>query len=235
MPKLNEYLGSIISSVSTARVMADVQTVKVAEDYAKHDLLQHFSVPRMRLDDVEITIPVAVDQSYSPETKTKEPVDIIDNGDFNSAVYKEITKSLGLSSLPRSASSEVRSVLSKDTQALESSINKTNDLSAVSDFSKHISEKVDSIVNEKKLIKPKASFSREDLEKRISTVAHEQIKKVAPPVELGELQVITESHLLREQNPENIMQIKMKISEDGMEWQSMDNGDGGITRKLLPE
>ena len=60
MAKLNEYLGSVISSLTNARVMADLQTVKVAEEYAKHDLLQHFSVPRMRVDD-ELTIPIALE------------------------------------------------------------------------------------------------------------------------------------------------------------------------------
>ncbi len=236
MPKLNEYLGSIISSVSTARVMADVQTVKVAEDYAKHDLLQHFSVPRMRLDDVEITIPVAIDKSQSAEPIIQSPVDIIENSDFNSSIYKEITKSLGLSSLPRAASNEVRSILSKDTQVLESNLNKKNDLSSLVEFSKNVAEKIDYVANKNNLIKSSLSFNREELKDRINTVAQEHIKKEAPvSTDLGELQVITESHLLREQNPDHIMQIKMKISEDGMEWQSMDNGDGEITRKLLPE
>ena len=59
MPTLNEYLGGIFSSITDARVMADVQTVQVAEQYARHDLLKHFAVPRMRIGDIELTKPVA--------------------------------------------------------------------------------------------------------------------------------------------------------------------------------
>ena len=52
---------------------------------------------------------------------------------------------------------------------------------------------------------------------------------------LDQLAVIAESHRLREQRPEDVIRIRMKVSEDGMEWQTIEKSDGAIERKLLPE
>ncbi|MAR01745.1 MAG: hypothetical protein CMI00_14555 [Oceanospirillaceae bacterium] len=232
MPKLNEYLGSIISSLNTARVMADIQTVKVAEDYAKHDLLKHFSIPRMRIDDVEITIPVAID---SAEETLTEPVDIIKNRDFNSAIYSEVTRSLGMKSLPKEMSSQVRSMIAENTQTLENQINKSGSLSGVTDFSKRISDSVRRIATEQKMMTDSSTQEPYNIEQRIAETAHTQINAMAPKKSIGDMNVIAEAHLLREQKPENIMQIKLKISEDAMEWQQSEGSDGQTRSMLLPE
>ena len=232
MPKLNEYLGSIISSVSNARVMADVQTVKLAEDYAKHDLLKHFSVPRMRIADVELSIPIAIE---SAQEELPGNVDIINNKQFNSVVYTEITKSLGRSSLPRAASKQVLSSVSKLTKNLETQLNKTKDLDKVKDFSQELSAEIEKVAVENNLVNNAYELNSASLGERLQQTAKMLIKQQSSPTKIGDLNVIAEAHLLRDQKPENIMQIKMKITEDGMEWQYADQSDGTQTRKLLPE
>ena len=52
---------------------------------------------------------------------------------------------------------------------------------------------------------------------------------------LDDLHVIVEADRLREIKPENIITIKMTISEQGMEWINMEDRDGEIVNKLLPE
>ncbi|MFP4065810.1 MAG: hypothetical protein ACLFS0_09960, partial [Bacteroidales bacterium] len=52
---------------------------------------------------------------------------------------------------------------------------------------------------------------------------------------LEDLNVVAESHLLREEKPENIIYIKVKISEESMEWSRAENSEGGVDSKLLPE
>lgn len=232
MPKLNEYLGSIISSLSTARVMADVQTVRVAEDYAKHELLKHFSVPRMRIEDVEITIPVAIE---STQEKLDEPVDIIKNRDFNSAIYSEVTRSLGMKSLPKEMSTQVRAMISESTETLERQLNKSGDMASVNDFSQHISASVKRIATEQKILNEDQEKSDFNIEERIAGTATQQINAMAPKKSIGEMNVIAESHLLKEQGAANIMQIKLKISEDALEWQNSEDNEGNTRSMLLPE
>lgn len=232
MPKLNEYLGSVISSLTNARVMADLQTVKVAEEYAKHDLLQHFSVPRMRVDDVELTIPIALE---STQQKLSTHVDTIDNTEFNKSLYKEVTRGLGLSSLPRAASSEIRSLLAENTHQLEKKVNLEKTTESVNGFSHEITEKILTLNEKYGLADKEITIDKEIFKRNISQLAEKQINTNQSATAIENLQVIAESHLLKEQKPESIIYIKMKISEDGMEWQKMDDGNGKTTQKLLPE
>ncbi|EGG94927.1 hypothetical protein IMCC1989_2127 [gamma proteobacterium IMCC1989] len=232
MPKLNEYLGSVISSLTNARVMADLQTVKVAEEYAKHDLLQHFSVPRMRVDDVELTIPIALE---STQQKLSTHVDTIDNTEFNKSLYKEVTRGLGLSSLPRAASSEIRSLLAENTHQLEKKVNLEKTTESVNGFSHEITEKILTLNEKYGLADKEITIDKEIFKRNISQLAEKQINTNQSATAIENLQVIAESHLLKEQKPESIIYIKMKISEDGMEWQKMDDDNGKTTQKLLPE
>ena len=66
MITLKDYIGNIYKEITKARVQSDIETVEVAKEYAKHDLLKHFSIPNMRMKNVEITVPIAID---NPEVK----------------------------------------------------------------------------------------------------------------------------------------------------------------------
>lgn len=234
MPNLNEYIGSIISSITNARVMADVQTVKVAEQYAKHDLLKHFAVPRMRVGDVELTIPVALD-ALTERTETEyQP---IDNTRFNSVIYKTLTNSLGRTSLPVKASQQLRSYVAKASQQLEENLRITQDLSVVGEFSQRTVQQLLAVAEEYQLISRESlpKINAEHISQQVSAAASQEIKVLSQRNVIENLNVIAESHKLREEKPENIIYIKLKISEDGMEWLQHENSDGEISRRLLPE
>ena len=234
MPKLNEYLGSIISSFTNARVMADIQTVQVAEQYAKHDLLKHFSVPRMRLEDVEVTIPIALDTLAEKTETVYEP---IDNTTFSSMVYKTLTSGLGLKSMSRVASIQLQSEIAKQTQELEQTLRINSDISTVTQFSEQISKYTLSLAREHNLISSDhlQKLDPQHLAESVNSVARQEIKVSSQREILDQLSVIAESHLLKEVKPESLIYIKLKISEDGMEWQSMEDSKGETINKLLPE
>lgn len=58
MPKLNEYLGGIVSEIANSRKMADLQTLQIAKEYAQDEMLKNFSIPRMKIGTVDLTIPL---------------------------------------------------------------------------------------------------------------------------------------------------------------------------------
>ena len=60
MPKLGEFIGALLSDVVQARVRADLEAVRVAEAYSGHELLKHLPVPRFRLPDITVDVPVLV-------------------------------------------------------------------------------------------------------------------------------------------------------------------------------
>jgi hypothetical protein len=234
MPKLNDYIGSLVSSITNARVMSDIQTVKVAEEYAKHNLLKHFSIPRMRIDDIEMTIPIALDE-ISDKTETEyEP---IDNTKFNALVYKELVNNMGLTKLPSEESQILRTRIVSQTQILKQNIRITKDLSYLKNYSRDLTQSMFDL--EKKLIKSKADIKRKidinTLPQHLENLLSKEIKITSQKQAIGDLNVIVEAHKLREQKPENIIYIKLKISEDAMEWNRSENSDGDIEIKLLPE
>lgn len=66
---LSDYLGHLLSSVAKARMQADLETLRIAEQYHSHPLLKHFPVPRVRLPKVELSIPVIMVGTLTPDQK----------------------------------------------------------------------------------------------------------------------------------------------------------------------
>lgn len=71
MVYLGDYLGQILSEITIARVQADLESVRIAELYANHDLLKHFPVPRVRLGDVDLDIPIIIIEADEPPDKER--------------------------------------------------------------------------------------------------------------------------------------------------------------------
>ena len=234
MPTLNDYIGSLVSSITNARVMSDIQTVKVAEEYAKHDLLKHFSIPRMRIDDIEMTIPIALDELTEKIETAYEP---IDNVKFNSIVYKELIRNLGLNTLSSKSSQKLRSEIAKLTQTLENNIRIEKDKSALKKYAQALTQII-SVLEKEQLLsidntRRKSIF--ENLPANLEKILVQEIKLSDQKKIINDLNVIVEASKLREQKPESIIYIKLKISDDVMEWNRTENQDGNIESKLLPE
>jgi hypothetical protein len=60
MPKLGEFIGALLCDAARARVRADLEAVKIADAYSRHLLLKHLPVPRFRLPDITVDVPVLV-------------------------------------------------------------------------------------------------------------------------------------------------------------------------------
>lgn len=229
MPNLNEYIGSIVSSITNSRVMSDAQSVKVAEQYAKHDLLKHFSIPRMRIEDIELSIPVAIDEIIEKTETEYEPIDDIS---FNKLVYQELVNNAGLTKLKSDVSTKLRSHISRSTIILEQNIRMNKNVSFLMEYCfglvKYSRELLASFVSKKRI-------TEEEEAKNLYQILIQEIKIIKETKTIADLNVIIEAHRLREQKPENILQIKLKIREDGLEWDKSEDKDGNIISKLLPE
>lgn len=71
MIELSDFLGNILSQVSEARKHADEASIALAEYYAQDKLLSCLPMPRVRLPNIELTIPVAIKEvkhktAYNP-------------------------------------------------------------------------------------------------------------------------------------------------------------------------
>jgi hypothetical protein len=238
MADLSEFLGNLVSSISESRVNSDLQSIRIAQQYAKDKLLQHFAVPRMRIENVELTIPIAIDEFETKnENSTLEP---INNATFSSITYQQILKSILVDKLPSDISRELKSKISDYIKLLEAQINVNQIENSLMNYSKSITEIVISKVAEiyrsqnKKINKEQLNLIKNDLEKNLQEYLKNEIKTKSGSTS-NFANVIVESSKLREIKSENIIMIKMNISEQGMEWIKMENDKGEVVSKLMPE
>jgi hypothetical protein len=235
MPTLNEYLGGLFASITDARVIADVQTVQVAEQYAKHDLLKHFSVPRMRISDIELTIPVAIE---GLSERSGYQLDPIGNAEFKRICARELSRFVGYTDLPPVANQRLLSALEIHIPKLVDGIRTSGEqIKPMLKFANDIVTDLFTIGIEARLHEGKFpdGYPQDEIMKRCHELGTSLVSGVVDKPVLDQLAVIAESHRLREQRPEDIIHIRMRVGEDGMEWQTSEKSDGTIERKLIPE
>ena len=71
--------------------------------------------------------------------------------------------------------------------------------------------------------------------KELDRVLNENIVFEQEKMSLDSIDVIVESHKLKEINPQHVIMIKMTLSEQGMERVNMENQEGKVVNRLLPE
>jgi hypothetical protein len=231
MPLLKDYLGSLVSGINQARAMADIESAKIAELYASNEILKNFSVPRFRAQDIELNIPIAIDALDEQEPVDYQP---IDNIRFNSLVYHTIKDQLKTTKIDRKKSDLLRKEIAKSTQTLEINLKAKEDKTiSLQNFSNQLSQKVI------KIAQLEGNEPNEEVIKKLQKSLQEQlnpeIKEPVRSIDPDKTKIIVESGKLKDYNPQSITHIKIKLVEEGMEWQSIEKEDGKTDQRLLPE
>jgi predicted Fe-S protein YdhL (DUF1289 family) len=241
MTNLKDYLASLVSSISHSRAMADIQSVEIAKMYASDELLKHFSVPRMKIGDVELTIPVSINELQKSSSQNDQP---IDNTSFMSKVYKEIKNVFQVSSLKDDVHHLIKKKIFTNTDALEKDIKSGKDLSkSVEKFAKEVSsyslgeiqkrggsevaERIKTNEEEKKRV-------YERLNERIHVLSKREVQS-QENLRTQDVFVAVEADKLRERDPKSLLTIKMVIREESMTWETMEDDEGEKTSTLTPE
>ncbi|WP_299713074.1 hypothetical protein [uncultured Tenacibaculum sp.] len=285
MVKLNEYLGSIASSIAEARLVSDLKSLEVAEQFSKHELLKHFSIPRFKAENIELTIPVAIAETGQDDTTTTYVASVENKTSLRNATIKVLQDRLPYK---KNVIGDVKGdVISKDEAAafpqeikpvedivpfddvkppreeslappieddfpdykvaeLENSINQEivkldTNLKLGLSIDKELSAYAERAVRAFTKVYPIPPYVRVDLIGAQNAVS-QNVKgyvKSAPVTDDSAAKagprVIVEGHKLRELPPENIVQIKMTLKEESLEWYASENEEGNVSNKLLPE
>ncbi len=244
MPTLKDYLGSLVKDLNYARVIADVESANIAKMYAEHDLLKYFSIPRMKIQDTEFTIPVAIDELEKSVETDYQP---IDNKHFYTKTYAEIKNVFKVSSFNRDISTALRKAIFAQIDTLEKSVKSGADIrTSLNDFSESISDiSIKAIKSDKQA---RAVFERalkfQDInddqirEKLVENLAKYLQPEIKPREMTGKIEnakVTVESDKLKDKKPETLLYIKLKITEESMEWQTIEDAEGNIISKLMVE
>ena len=245
MVSLSDYLGLLLSEIAKARVDADIESLRIAEVYSQIDELSNYPVPRVRLQNVEITVPVVIDGVDEDKLKAyKKPVKLADVTKLMVESYRDVLeknkvtltdeedRDLNVKVLGKSKElgRTVRPVAPVEMDEAES-VSLLNTRRISGEFSSmirgHLSE-----LTEKKPELAKVDISR--IEKELKKVLDQRITSTRP--EAPKINVLVNTHQIKESGPpQALTYLKFQLYEDGMEWSRYETAEGEKKETLVPE
>lgn len=225
MADLGALLGSLMTGLIGARRMADEQTAALAEYYKTNPLLEGLSVPRIRIPELTIDIPVLIEDYVEGETGEMRDPKIIAagaktvletflsknniniNSDFHQKFSEEVENQISL-------------LKSKDTAIM----NETFTRSVQGAFLETLTKTKTTLSDkEKKVI-------AEELRAKIPSIS---ISK--KPIASSIVANIKTADVKERASSTNVVHLKITLKEEGLEWATQVSDSGSVVRTLQPE
>jgi hypothetical protein len=229
MPYLGDFLGHLLSEIIIARAQADAEAIRIAEVYAKDPLLRHFPVPRFRLPNLTVRVPVAVSEmeEAAPGEARRGKIELAKAKTSFSQIFSEELKRSKIT-LSKETLTGVKQHVERQFKEAALTI---EDMSArrLADiviitikevFSDHMAEESENQIK-------KLDDFIHNLRKRL--VEEFQKLRLQPP----RLRVFVTATELREIG-ESLVNLELSISEDAIEWTIIES-DGKYKDRLVPE
>ncbi|WP_046744057.1 hypothetical protein [Kordia zhangzhouensis] len=231
MITLKDYIGKIYKEVTNAKVQSDIETLAIAQEYVENPLLRHFSVPNIRIKDLELTIPVAIDTTKTVVQHYKETeiqkvyedaffkvtTDFYPNQPEDQKAYFDGIKP-ELSSKSQQQSIEAAANLQQADPTTE------NYASEVKIAATRFAETSYSFLGD-------YVIEQETFKQAIVQEIENNLQPKPPVIE--ELPVIVETRALKEiSDPASMVNIKINITDDAMEWTTDIDEEGNTVRVL---
>lgn len=226
MTNLGDYLGQLMSEVVIARVQADLESIRVAELYASHPLLRHMPIPRVRLPEIQMDVPVVIDGSGTPRPgESVRGGANIDEG--RKRFDKVLATHLRANKIRLRADQRTALIKALDAEAerLDLPVEVSVDTNRLADrLTDAVVTSLGESVSEEKLGAVRTGL-KEDA--RLTLLA----LRTAPP----RVSASVETSTVREAGPEDkITRIRLTIREESMELTTIEDA-GETIERLVPE
>jgi hypothetical protein len=235
MPYLGDYLGQILSEISIARMHADLETVRIAELYAAHPLLRTMPVPHMRLPDVDLEIPVLIKTSEEPRAgeSARGSVSLVELSKKFDEVFAAHLSKVGIS-LSKTVRNKLRKALDERLTLHGLPSETSVDVNRIAD---DLSSTALRVVGElapttwdrdipETVPSPKLAVDLEN----VVRLAFLNLRPSPPRLFV----LVTTAEIQEAGNSENITRLRLKVSEHGVEWTTIET-EGGRRDRLIPE
>jgi hypothetical protein len=227
VPYLGDFLGQLMSELANARLRTDIESIRIAELYSSHELLRHFPVPRIRLPDVQVDVPVVTRAGASDGggAHAFPSAHAVSEGFHAKAV--EHLGAMGINLSPtrvRTLQTQLRKTAGRFEQPGEIPAESGRLSGALADATFDILTRREkerlSAADERRIRKDLGLLARKSMV---------DLKKLPSRLEVG---VTAEE--IREAG-DAVTRIHLKISEEGLEWTSIETGDGKTIDRLVLE
>lgn len=227
MVELSDFLGHLLKEITRARVQADMEAIKTAQMYAaeKNGLLKNFAIPRMRLPNVEITIPIAITDIPQGHVEKVEP------NLLNQLVVHDLKELI------------TKKEIKIDTAQITKIIEEDEFLSKGYLTATSIETFCTKMDNQIKATEPKIRTSQDTHKQVVSLIRKQLIKTFnkLPKKPLGiainpNTSAIKEFNKSNTQGEANVMYLKMSITEEALEidFKEPPQSDSNVQAKTKP-
>jgi hypothetical protein len=227
MSDLGVLLGALISGVVHARRIADEESAAVAEHYKDSPLLSGMSIPRVRVPEITINIPMLIDVEDEGEADQ-----VADSQTIRKTVSKDLQAALAREEISISQTdlkkfdSLFKQQLAKVNAPARYRMPREAIVRAAEDaYAETIK---DTIVNSGTLAAAKRVVS--DLRFSASGSA---LSKVGRAPRIGA--TVLTAEVKEKSSHTNVSRMQLTLKEEGLEWSIGENEDGTLSRKLTPE
>jgi hypothetical protein len=229
IPNLGDYIGHLMSELTIARMNADIETIRIAELYASHNLLRHMPVPHFRLPTVDLDVPVVIKKIEEDEVEglprgtpsLKEMRKI-----FEKIIPKELSKNdIQLKPVHKN---KIKSLLDDKEKTLA----KPNEISIdVFSIADDLTTSTISLLSKRN--GPIDPNKRMNIEEKLKNNVRNEFLKIRKTPQ--RLKVLITTSEIREAGPtENVTHLHLKINEEAFEWTTIDS-DGKKKDRLIIE
>jgi hypothetical protein len=225
MADLGDLLGSLMSGLIRARRMADEQTAALAEYYKDNPLLEGLSVPRIRVPELTIDMPMLIENHVEGQSgEMEDPTKIADTAEaqlkttlsnnnikvhptFHKMFLEEVKHQLEL--VKQTGAPIMKETVARNVQdAFATTLTKT---------------KTSLTARDKEVI-------ARDLRAKVSAVS---IAK--EPVASSIVANIITADVKERASNTSVVRLKITLKEEGLEWATKASEAGGVSRTLQPE
>lgn len=233
MAELSEVLGALMVSLVHARRMADEETAAVAEYYKDHPLLEGMSLPRVRVPELTISMPVTIDaHNAASDAQIDSPTNILKavSSQLSDSVKSEKISSRNITNFKNTFNSETKLALNK-LAVLQSKnpgrVSKEAVVRAVDDAlqsSLKSSDLISDLSYDQKLMLTKS------MRHTVSSIA---LQKASVPMSLKASAITSE--VKEKSTHDSSMRLSITLREEGLEWSTGQGDNGGMRSRLQPE
>ena len=226
MPLLGDYISSLVSSVTEARAKADIQSANVARLYLKDDLLRNFTVPHMKIEEITMDVPIAIDYA-SGDTVINYYLDV------DSATEAVIKIFLKLSSQNNSSQTvnldAIRTIIKEKVQLLKNDVERVQNLDTLRSKATEIADESYNSYFRERL------FDKREFGPTLISAIESTLRTEFITTELDAVGILADASRLKEQSPQSIINIKIKMVEESMTWAIGEGDNKEVKAKLIPE
>lgn len=229
MVKLSDYLNYLYTEVIQARKQADLTAVAMAKEYAKHEYLKFFKVPRYTMPSVKMEIPIKISE-LDADVKYNFKMD------EDTFLYEVNSK---IAELNKEKKLNINELTLKDikSEAFKESIKKleNSDYKFVNNKEKiinrlNINDKIGALVNRGEFIRANTPVAQSEL----NNIIREAFLNRYTPVSANLKNIFIDPNTMNETDKGKLMvNLHVEMVDEGVRINAVDDGKGNIFEEII--